>query len=235
MRQDRLRPADLAREHGLSTQAVRNYEQAGIVPLAARGPQGYRRYSPVHAQALRTFLALRPGYGQHAAEILRAVNSESEDAAFRLVDQSYAELSRDRETLDEVALALSELKPTPDDQPAPTIGALANRLGLHPATLRKWENAGILHPHRDPTTGYRHYGSDAVRDAHLAHQLRRGGYLLRQIANVVARVRDAGGIAPLEDTLRAWRSALRQRSRAMLDGSAELARYLDLSADVENK
>lgn len=226
-----LRPADLAREHGLSTQAVRKYEEAGILPRAARGPQGYRRYSPVHAQALRTFLALRPGYGQHAAEILRAVNSGSGETAYRLIDQSHAELLRDRETLDEVALALTELKPTPDEQPAPTIGELAHRLGLHPATLRKWESAGILGPHRSPATGYRHYGSEAVRDANLAHQLRRGGYLLSQIATVVAQVRDAGGIAPLEDTLRTWRSALRQRSRAMLDGSAELARYLDLSAE----
>ena len=234
MWEGRLRPADLAREHGLSTQAVRKYEQAGILPRAARGPQGYRRYSSAHAQALRTFVALRPGYGRRAAEILRAVNSGSEETAFRLIDQGHAELARDRETLDEVVLALSELRPMPDEQPTPpTIGKLAHRLDLHPATLRKWENAGILRPQRDSATGYRHYGPEAVRDAHLAHQLRRGGYLLDQIAAVVARVRDAGGVAPLEEALRTWRSALQQRSRAMLDGSGELARYLELGASVE--
>ena len=33
-----------------------------------------------------------------------------------------------------------------------------------------------------------------VRDAHLAHQLRREGYLLRQIAPLIAQVRRAGGL-----------------------------------------
>src|SRR5689334_21689206 len=53
-----LQPIDLARAHGLSTQAVRNYEAAGILPGAERTPRGYRTYTPRHAQALRAFLAL---------------------------------------------------------------------------------------------------------------------------------------------------------------------------------
>ncbi|NEE23175.1 MerR family DNA-binding transcriptional regulator, partial [Streptomyces sp. SID7499] len=40
----RLRPIDLARRHGLSTQAVRNYEAAGILPAAGRTAHGYRTY-----------------------------------------------------------------------------------------------------------------------------------------------------------------------------------------------
>ena len=32
MSERRLRPVDLAREHGLSAQAVRNYEEQGILP-----------------------------------------------------------------------------------------------------------------------------------------------------------------------------------------------------------
>jgi hypothetical protein len=43
-----LRPIDLAREHGLSAQAVRNYEDAGILPTAERSASGYRRYTPLH-------------------------------------------------------------------------------------------------------------------------------------------------------------------------------------------
>ena len=61
----RLRPVDLARGHGLSTQAVRNYEAAGILPGAERTLHGYRTYTPLHAQALRAFLALVPGHGPH--------------------------------------------------------------------------------------------------------------------------------------------------------------------------
>jgi DNA-binding transcriptional MerR regulator len=40
--------------------------------------------------------------------------------------------------------------------------------------LRKWERAGLLEPQRDPATGYRVYAPADVRDAQLAHQLRRG-------------------------------------------------------------
>jgi DNA-binding transcriptional MerR regulator len=60
--------------------------------------------------------------------------------------------------------------------------------------LRKWERAGLLEPQRDPATGYRVYAPADVRDAHLAHQLRRAGYLLRQIAPLIAQVRRAGGL-----------------------------------------
>src|SRR6478735_7946509 len=72
---ERLRPIDLARGHGLSTQAIRNYEEAGILPAAARTPHGYRTYTPLHAGALRAFLALVPGHGHRTAtSIMRAVN-----------------------------------------------------------------------------------------------------------------------------------------------------------------
>ena len=62
-----MRPIDLAREHGLSAQAVRNYEEAGILPPAERSPHGYRLYAPRHAAALRTLLALIPAHGHAAA------------------------------------------------------------------------------------------------------------------------------------------------------------------------
>jgi hypothetical protein len=66
-----------------------------------------------------------------------------------------------------------------------------------------------------------------VRDALLAHQLRRGGYLLEQIAPLIAQVRSAGGVAPLASTLRDWRARLSAKSRAMLSGAAALDAYLD--------
>ncbi|MEV2275598.1 MerR family DNA-binding transcriptional regulator [Nocardiopsis sp. NPDC049922] len=233
---DRLRPVDLAREHGLSTQAVRNYEDEGILPTAPRTPHGFRQYTPLHAQALRTFLALRAGHGhQDAAAIMRAANTADHDTALRLVDDGHARTQRDRTTLDQVAAALHGL--LTDDPPTParplTIGALAHQLRLRPATLRAWEKAGIVHPDRDPTTGHRRYPSDAVRDAHLAHQLRRAGHPLHQIADAIAHVRDAGGVGPLHQALDDWRAALHQRARAMLAASGHLARYLDLTDPAE--
>jgi hypothetical protein len=69
-----------------------------------------------------------------------------------------------------------------------------------------------------------------VRDAQLARQLRRGGYLLSQIAPVLAQVREAGGVAPLEATLRDWRARLTRRGEALLSGAAALHAYLGARA-----
>ncbi|MBT2208211.1 MULTISPECIES: TioE family transcriptional regulator [Actinomadura] len=222
-----MRPVDLAREHGLSTQAVRNYEDAGILPAAGRSVHGYRTYRPPHAQALRAFLALLPGHGHRTAtSIMRAVNRGAVEDALRLIDQSHGQLLDDRATLQAVEAALRDLAPVPPEDGGTFIGPLARRLGLRPATLRKWENAGLVRPGRDPRTGYRVYSAADVRDVRLAHQLRRGGYLLEQIAPLIEQVRSAGGVAPLEAALRDWQARLSARGRAMLRGAAELDAYL---------
>ncbi|MCM2423906.1 TioE family transcriptional regulator [Streptomyces sp. RKAG293] len=231
---DRLRPVDLARGHSLSTQAIRNYEQAGILPAADRTPHGYRTYTPLHARALSAFLALVPGHGHRTAtSIMRAVNQGAVDEAFRLIDESHAQLLDDRRTLQAVDSALRDLGPTtaPEagtgSEPGGTfIGPLADKLGIRPATLRKWERAELVRPRRDPLTGYRVYDEADVRDARLAHQLRRGGYLLEQIAPLLAQVRAAGGLEPLEAALADWHARLSARGRAMLTGAAELEAYL---------
>ncbi|MFE4051057.1 TioE family transcriptional regulator [Streptomyces sp. YIM B13518] len=232
---ERLRPIDLARRHGLSTQAVRNYEAAGILPAADRTAAGYRTYTPLHARALRAFLALVPGHGHPTATaIMQAVNRGAADEAFRLIDESHARSLDDRRTLQAVERALRGLSrrtgaahDAAPIRPGRTfIGPLAEELGVRPATLRKWEDAGLVRPRRDPVTGYRVYDESDVRDARLAHQLRRGGYLLEQIAPLIRQVRTAGGLEPLEGALRDWRDRLSARSRAMLTGAAELEAYL---------
>ncbi|MGW6731515.1 TioE family transcriptional regulator [Streptomyces sp. NPDC055013] len=237
---ERLRPVDLARGHGLSTQAVRNYEEAGILPAAGRTPHGHRTYTTLHAGALRAFLALVSGHGHRTAtSIMRAVNRGADDEAFRLIDESHAQLLDDRRTVQAVERALHDLAPTtaaePGRESGPVavsgpggtfIGPLAEELGIRPATLRKWERVGLVTPRRDPRTGYRRYDETDVRDARLAHQLRRGGYLLEQIAPLIRQVRTAGGPEPLEAALCDWRGRLSARGRAMLTGAAELEAYL---------
>ncbi|WP_047871655.1 TioE family transcriptional regulator [Nocardiopsis sp. RV163] len=257
----RLRPIDLARGHGLSTQAVRNYEEDGILPAADRTRHGYRTYTPLHARGLSAFVSLVSGHGhQGAASIMRAVNGGRTEEALRLIDEGHAQLLEDRRTLRAVEEALRGLEggarcqsadpgasggrtgsggragaaapPRPEEEPGSAepgttfIGPLAGRLGVRPATLRAWERAGLVRPRRDPRTGYRVYGGADVRDALLVHQLRRGGYPLERIAPLIAQVRSAGGLEPLEGALRDWRARLSARGRAMLAGAAELEAYL---------
>ncbi|MGI5478916.1 MerR family transcriptional regulator [Streptomyces lavendofoliae] len=232
VRGERYRPVRLAREHGISTQAVRNYERDGLLPPAGRTAGGYRDYSDVHRHALRTYLALVPAYGYAAgAEIMRAVNRGDVDSALRAVDRGHAQLLRDRETLDAVEATADALGRAPADglpgRPL-AIGHLAHRLGVSPATLRKWERAGILRPARDPGTGHRRYTPGDVRDAELAHLLRRGGNPLGHITTVLDQVRDAGGPEPLARSLDDWRRRLTERGRAMLTAAGALAAYLPL-------
>jgi DNA-binding transcriptional MerR regulator len=219
----RLRPVDLAREVGLSAQAVRTYERDGVLPAAGRTVGGHRAYTDAHRRALRAFVALVPAHGHAAARgIVRAATAGEVDRALRLVDDGHDRLRRDRATLDAVAVAAS----VPALDGPLSVGELARRLGVVPATLRAWEVAGVLRPARD-RTGQRRYTADDVRDAELAGLLRRGGTGLARIAVVVAQVRDAGGTDELAASLAGWQERLVARGRAMLAGAGALAAHLD--------
>ncbi len=237
-RRCKLRPIDLAREHRLSAQAIRNYEDAGILPPSDRSAAGYRRYTPVHAQALRAFLALRSGHGyESAAQIMRATNRGDTESAFGLIDAGHVELLAQRQTRTEAATVLDSaarvlaslaISATPPAGLPLTVGELARRLGIHPATLRAWEVEGILRPQRNHTTGYREFGPSCVRDAEIARQLRQGGYQLRQIAQFVDSLREAGGADALRVFLASWQRRLSSRSRHLLTGAAQLDAYLTM-------
>ena len=218
----------------MSAQAVRNYDAAGVLPPTERSETGYRRYTPLHAQALRAFLALRRGHGHHqSTEIMRAVNRGDTESAYRLIDATHLALQTERDTRAEVSIALESLSTTPSPTTAPlTVGELARRIGVHAATLRTWEAAGILQP--DRSTGYRKYDSTCVRDAEIARQLRRGGHPLPQIARFLDALREAGGPDALSAFLDAWRDRLTARSRALLSGAAHLDTYLSMLAVISD-
>jgi DNA-binding transcriptional MerR regulator len=224
-----MRPADLAREHGLSAQAIRNYERDGILPPSVRSRHGYRQYTRAHAAALRTFLALVAAVGHRAGvDLMRALNNADVDAVLAKLDAAHAQLSRDRETLALVTRAISKLVPdTPETTTATMrVGELAAQLDVRPATLRQWEAAGILTPRREPGSGQRWYLADDQRDAHLARQLRRGGYPLSQIAQVISQIRQTRSLHQLNDALAQWHRRLQDRGLALLHGSAEISDYL---------
>ncbi|MFD6161077.1 TioE family transcriptional regulator [Nocardia sp. NPDC060256] len=227
-----LRPADLAREHGLSTQAVRNYEQDGCIPPADRTASGYRIYTEVHAAALRTYLALIPAYGHAASgQIMNALHNAGLDGVLVTIDRGHSQLLQDRATLDSVRKAVAHLTAESDatadlSGETRTIGELAHQLRVTPATLRNWESAGILAPPRDPATGYRHYAATDIRDAHLTDLLRRGGYPLDHIRTVIQQIRTAGGTDALTAALADWQRKLTAQGRAMLNAATQLDHYL---------
>ncbi|CAM5231909.1 hypothetical protein SVIOM342S_06440 [Streptomyces violaceorubidus] len=121
----RLRTVDLARAAGLSTQQIRNYEDAGVLPPAGRTDAGYRIFGGRHRDALLTYRALRPGYGAvTATRAMRAVHDGDVAAALALVDAAHAALHEERVSLRAAGEALEALagREPPPRSPVPTPG-----------------------------------------------------------------------------------------------------------------
>lgn len=229
---DQLRPVDLAREVGISTQQVRNYEAAGILPPAPRTESGYRRYGTRHLDALRTYRALVPGFGPGtAAAIIRAVHEGDERRVLRLVDASHSALHEQRlatdaasEALDTAAGQFRDAGPEPG--PALRVGELAARLRVRTSTLRVWDAAGLLTPTRERGTAYRSYGPVEVRDARIIAMLRQGRYGFAQIRPVLDGLRRTGSTEALRAAVAERRAAHDRQSRHMLRGASALDAYL---------
>lgn len=223
-----LRPVDLARRAGVSTQLVRNYEAAGILPPAPRSDTGYRQYGPEHLSALLTYRALAPGFGAEiATEIMRAVLSGDEALAYRLVDAAHAALHEQRLATDAAsealgAMAAEYVDESPVNGPSLLVGELAHRLGVRTSALRVWEAAGLLAPTRERGTKYRRYGPEQVRDARVIHMLRQGRYYFEQIRPVIDGLRRTGSTEALRDAIAERRAAHDRQTKAMLHGAALL-------------
>lgn len=98
-----MRSADIARAHGLTSQAIRDYENVGLIPLARRG--GYRQHAEAHPAGVAAtprgccgYSALVPACGYPSSRsIMLAVTGEDLDHALELIDEGHALLDRDRD------------------------------------------------------------------------------------------------------------------------------------------
>ncbi|GAA3815705.1 MerR family transcriptional regulator [Sphaerisporangium flaviroseum] len=227
-----LRPIDLARTAGISTQQIRNYADAGILPPAPRSPAGYRRFGVAHRRALLTYRALARGYGWDTARaIMQAVHAGDLPLALTLVDAAHAMLHEQRLSLQATGEALEAVaEETPDASAPPRsgmrIGEVAASLGVRASALRVWESAGLLTPGREPGTGYRRFGSADVRDARMINMLRQGRYPLSQIQPVLDGLRRTGSSDALRAAIAQRREGLHQRATAMLEGAGHLHHYV---------
>ncbi|XVQ89969.1 MerR family transcriptional regulator [Microbispora siamensis] len=227
-----LRPVDLAREAGVSTQQIRNYADAGILPPAERTAAGYRRFDTRHREALLAYRALAKGYGWEAARsIMLAVHDGDLAGALALVDACHAALHQQRLALRATGEALEAVAGQDPGGPAAPqsalrIGEVAALLGVRASALRVWEAAGLLTPLREPGTGYRWYGPAEVRDARMILMLRQGRYPLARIGDVLDGLRRTGSTEALRAALAERGAALASTAVAMLEGSARLHDYV---------
>lgn len=227
-----LRPVDLARAAGISTQQVRNYIDEGILPPAERTAAGYRKLDERHRLALDTCRALARGFGWPAARaILSAVHAGDRAEALTLIDAGHAALHEQRQSLRTVGVALEAVA----TQPVTTttiprtglrIGEAAAHLRVRASALRVWEAAGLLRPRRDPGTGYRTFSSGDVRDARMIKMLRQGAYPLPQIRPILDGLRETGSSDALRAAIERRHTSLTERAGAMLEGASHLHAYL---------
>ncbi|OPF80154.1 MerR family transcriptional regulator [Streptomyces antioxidans] len=237
-----LRPVDLARMAGVSTQQIRNYVDAGVLPPATRTSAGYRRLDDRHRRALVTYRAMMPGYGAETARaVMRAVHDEDVALALTLVNAEHAALHDQRLSLEAAAKALEAVAEQTPDTSAPSrsgplrIGEVAARLGLRTSALRVWESAGLLRPRRDRSTGYRVYGPHDVRDARMVDLLRQVRYPLPQIRPVLEGLRRTGSSEALRAVIARRQEGIARRAAAMLEGSCRLHHYLTENGSAEDR
>lgn len=187
-----LRTVNLARDVGLSTQQVRNYEAWGFIPRAPRSASGYRLYSDLHLRALRTARLLVLGYSwQHALGVMRAVHAGDFASALAIADARHAQLHRAREdvarfraVLDAVPIESGDRLST-DGAELTRIGAVATVAGVRVSAVRFWERRGLIAPRRDAQNRYRLYDRQAVRRVRVVALLRQAGYDIADIHTVL--------------------------------------------------
>ena len=229
MTERRWRLSELARLAGVTEQQVRNYLAAGLLPPAGRAANNYRILTDQHAEALHTARALAAGHGwPRARAILAAVHRGDLPAGLAAVDESHAELARERAAIAAATRTFAEAAGVPEKavRGEARIGRVATDIGVRTPVLRLWERRGLLRPHRDPSTGYRRYGPAEQRAARLVAVLRAGGFAFPIIDTAIAAIRSSGSLDRALAELARRDEQVHQLSRVRLRATAALQAYL---------
>ncbi|WP_329791970.1 MerR family transcriptional regulator [Lentzea sp. DG1S-22] len=231
-----LRPVDLARAAGISTQQVRNYLDDEVLPPAARSESGYRQFDSRHLEALLAYRRMMRGYGWDIARAMaRAVGTGDVAKALELVDGVHAAQHERRKALRSMREAL-EVVAEEVDRRDPVrrsdlrIGEVAALLSVRASVLRVWEGHGLVKPRRD-AEGYRRYNSTDVRDLRLIAMLRAGHYSLTQVSRLLEQFRETGSGVALRQALTQRLAELESRALDMLEAGVALHRYIAIRKD----
>ena len=136
-----MRPRDLARLTGVSTDTLRHYERLGLLPAPPRTTGGYRQYSPAHVnrvQLIRRALTI----GFSLADLEQVLRERDRGGApcrrvFALVSERLSEIDREVAALVDLKRDLGamlrdwerRLSGTPDSKQARLLDGLPRGLG----------------------------------------------------------------------------------------------------------
>lgn len=223
----RVRGSELARSAGLSVQQVRNYVEWGMLPPADRAPNGYRVFTPHHVDALRVVRQLIEGHGwQRARDIMRLVHAGDIARAIATVDESHADLHRQRTQVTNMLRAFDGELPERLNVRRPVrITDAAAAVRVRPSALRYWERLGLLTTIRERGTGYRVYDTAQLTRAQVIVMLREAGYGLPDVREVISGMNGADP-SRTRAALARREEELDRISLARLRGTAALHDYL---------
>ncbi|MFJ2744905.1 MerR family transcriptional regulator [Streptomyces sp. NPDC087440] len=229
-----LRTVDVAAASGYSVQQVRNLERLGVIPVAVRGANGYRRYGPLHVRALHAYRALAVAAGPVAARrLLTDAWSGTLAEAAAAIGEVHTGLARERELTLRAQEALRAIRgevqtyETDSSADSMTITELAGALRVRPSTLRFWEDEGLVLPERVTSLKARRYGPSAVAAARIVAALRAAGYgvpAVREVMGALDRLDGPGSAAYL---LGRRLDDIAARTVALLRAGADLAAVVE--------
>lgn len=229
-----LRTADVARESGYSAQQVRDLERLGVIPPAERSGNGYRVYTPVHVRALLAYRGLAAAAGPvDARAMLAGLRGATVAEAAAAVGALHVRLARERDEALRARQALHAIRAEVDeadpgrDEDAMTITELAGALDVRPSTLRFWEDEGLVAPDRVTTLKARRYGPEAIRAARIVAALRRAGYGVPAVRELMGALHRPDGLAAADRVLQDRLDRIATRSVSLLRAGADLAAVID--------
>jgi DNA-binding transcriptional MerR regulator len=228
-----LKTIDLARAVGISPQAVRDYEDQGVMPAVKRRANGYRIYTGRHLDALRTVRALvRAGYDRDQVwQVMDAVHSGPLDATLAIIDAHHARLDDQRQQADRVLRSIEALMSDREDLAGTspvrglTIGEAAKAVGVRTSTLRFWEQEGLVHPLRDASSGYRIYDRFQMRCLEVVALLRRLNFSFDSLRAVIDDIVEATTETSFQ-ALEARRNEIFEASKCNTAATATLWNYI---------
>lgn len=186
---------------------VRLYEAWGFIASVPRAANGYRAYSSLHVeQAKLVRLALEwPTVGDRNHLRALVINATSGDLGMAM-EQAYQYLAliRSERTFAEAAVEFLERWAAGYLMDSPRremhIGQAAQYLNVTVDMLRNWERNGLIDVPRDPSNGYRLYGTTELGRLRVIRVLVKSGYSLMAILRML-REFDAGRRENLGDAL----------------------------------
>jgi DNA-binding transcriptional MerR regulator len=188
-----IRPIDIAKRLQISTSALRNYEEFGIVPHVERGDNGYRLYTDVHVAYFECICAMSPGFGMGiTSDAMRMLIRHEIDEALWLVNDAMASLQQEKAVAEQTIRVLDTKELENLDSRGRrkwmTIGEVSKETGLPASAIRHWEKMGLIEVSRSDENGYRTFSPTQIRQILIIGTLRRAVWSLDVIKRVISEL-----------------------------------------------